>query len=99
MYLSLFKAWTVNFCGIDRLLCFRDNNAHLELLEQFKRNEESMKDQVLSRIENFDDVSAPETTSIETFEVESTGARISTLCSVSLLHQYCARLAHDRYSS
>jgi len=77
----------------------RDNNEHLELLEQFKSNEELMKEQVLGRFENFDDVRAPETTTIETFEVERTGARISTLCSVSLLHQYCARLAHDRCSS
>jgi len=58
-----------------------------------------MKEQVLNRVENFGDVRGPEITTIETFEVESTGARISTLCSVSLLHQYCARLAHDRYSS
>ena len=58
-----------------------------------------MKEQVLSRIESVEDVRAPDITTIETFQVESTGASISTLCSVSLLHHYCARLAHDRYSN
>jgi hypothetical protein len=58
-----------------------------------------MKEQVLSRIENVEDVRAPDITNIESFQVESTGASISTLCSVSLLHHYCARLAHDRYSN
>ncbi len=80
----------------DWLFRFRDNNEHSELLQQFKSSEDNMKEQVLSRIESIEDVRAPDITTIETFQVESTGASISTLCSVSLLHHYCARLAHDR---
>ncbi|KAG0565599.1 hypothetical protein KC19_7G000600 [Ceratodon purpureus] len=75
----------------------RDNNDHAELLQQFKFSEDSMKEQVLSRIGSVEDVRAPDITTIETFQVESTGATISTLCSVSLLHYYCARLAHDSF--
>lgn len=55
-----------------------------------------MKEQVLSKTENLEDVAAPETVTFETFKVESTGATITTLCSVSLLHQYCSQLSRDR---
>lgn len=75
----------------------RGNNEQSQRLEQFLLTEESMKEEVLSRIKNAEDVGAPETSTIETFRVESTGATMSTLCSVSLLHQYCARLAHDSF--
>lgn len=78
---------------------FRDNNDHTELLQQFKMSEDSMKEQVLSRIISAEDVGAPDMTTIETFTVKTTGASISTLGSVSLLHHYCTRLAHDRYSN
>lgn len=85
-----------SFLVVYMSLFSRGNNEQSQRLEQFLLTEESMKEEVLSRIKNAEDVGAPETSTIETFRVESTGATMSTLCSVSLLHQYCARLAHDR---
>lgn len=32
-----------------------------------------------------------------TYKVDSTGATISSIMSISLLHQYCAKLPHDEY--
>lgn len=58
-----------------------------------------MKSQALSRSELTQNLEAPEISALEVFQVESTGASISTNCSVSLLHRYCARLAHDRFPS
>lgn len=43
--------------------------------------------------------SSTPTTSFEdkTYKVDSTGATISPIMSISLLHRYCAKLPHDEY--
>jgi hypothetical protein len=56
-----------------------------------------MKEQALSRIERMESVGSPQTQGPEMFQIETTGASISTQYSISLLHQYCGRLPRDRY--
>lgn len=77
-------------------MCFRHDNSQIELVQQFKMNEESMKGKASSRIAPVEDLEALEPTLLETFRVESTGASISTDCSIPLLHRYCEVLARDR---
>jgi hypothetical protein len=56
-----------------------------------------MKEQASSRIERMESVGSPQTQGPEMFQIETTGASISTQYSISLLHQYCGRLPRDRY--
>lgn len=77
-------------------MCFRHDITQTELIQRFKMNEESMKGKASSRIAPVEDLEALEPTLLETFQVESTGASISTDCSISLLYRYCEVLAYDR---
>lgn len=77
-------------------MCFRHDNKQTELLQQFKMNEESMKGKASSRTAPVEELEALEPTLLETFQVKSTGASISTDCSIPLLYRYCEVLAYDR---
>ncbi|GAB4832726.1 endoribonuclease Dicer [Ancistrocladus abbreviatus] len=70
-----------------------DNERELNLIESFKNAEEQMNMDVVSRTSNGIIVDFEE----KIYSVESTGATISSQCSISLLHQYCAKLPRDEY--
>ncbi|KAH8932656.1 hypothetical protein BDL97_19G085500 [Sphagnum fallax] len=75
----------------------RGNNDQFERLQQLKWKESLMKEQALSRIERMESVGSPQTQGLEMFQVETTGASISTQYCISLLHQYCGRLPRDSF--
>ncbi len=75
----------------------RGNNDQFERLQLLKWKESLMKEQALSRIERMESVGSPQTQGPEMFQIETTGASISTQYSISLLHQYCGRLPPDKY--
>ncbi|KAK4798282.1 hypothetical protein SAY86_030608 [Trapa natans] len=71
----------------------RGNNKEMDLIDIFKRDEERMNIEIITRTSNeeFDGVKDM------TYKVDSTGAAISSGYSTSLLHEYCAKLPHDEY--
>lgn len=71
-------------------------NLHDEkLLNDFMSGENIMNEEVISRTsgDTFDNLEET------VYKVESTGASISTGCSISLLYRYCAKLPRDMYGS
>ncbi|KAK4369861.1 hypothetical protein RND71_009336 [Anisodus tanguticus] len=69
------------------------NQRELELIEHFARNEARMNDEITSRkscttVADFQE---------NVYEVDTTGATISSASSISLLHHYCSKLPHDEY--
>ncbi|XP_077222093.1 endoribonuclease Dicer homolog 4-like [Tasmannia lanceolata] len=73
----------------------RDNQRELKLIEDFMSDEECMNKQITCRtsIETFVDLEE------KRYQVDSTGASISTGSSVSLLHHYCSKLPKDEHFS
>ncbi|XP_020525714.1 endoribonuclease Dicer homolog 4 isoform X2 [Amborella trichopoda] len=69
------------------------NDAQMNLINHFIAGEEHMNQEIIKR--SSEDAFAD--TEDTTFKVESTGASISTACSVSLIYHYCSRLLHDEY--
>lgn len=71
----------------------RGNQKELKLIENFKKDEEKMNEEILSRqpSQTYADVD------VNTYEVTSTGATISSGSSVSLLQHYCSRLPRDEF--
>lgn len=70
---------------------FRGNLCDDKLLHDFMSGEDIMNKEVISRTssETFDKLEE------KIYKVDSTGASISTGCSISLLHRYCAKLPRD----
>ncbi|KAI3446800.1 hypothetical protein Pfo_003465 [Paulownia fortunei] len=71
----------------------RDNPRELNLIEHFKKDEAQMNEEISLRkslvpITDFEE---------RTYKVDITGATISSVLSVSLLHRYCSKLPHDEY--
>lgn len=64
-----------------------------KLLNDFMSGEDIMNKEVISRTssDTFDNLEE------RTYKVDSTGASISTGCSISLLYRYCAKLPRDAY--
>ncbi|XP_077223182.1 dicer-like 4 isoform X2 [Tasmannia lanceolata] len=73
----------------------RDNQRELKLIKDFMSDEECMDKQITCRtsIETFVDLEE------KRYQVDSTGASISTGSSVSLLHHYCSKLPKDEHFS
>ena len=69
------------------------NQNELNLIENFKKDEEKMNAEIASRTSSVTFVDFDE----RTYKVASTGATISSGYSVSLLHHYCSKLPHDEY--
>ncbi|KAH6828797.1 dicer-like 4 [Perilla frutescens var. hirtella] len=71
----------------------RGNPRELNLIEHFKKDEAQMNEEISSRkssilITDFEE---------RTYKVDTTGATIGCVRSISLLHQYCSKLPHDEY--
>lgn len=64
-----------------------------KLLHDFMSGEDIMNKEVISRTSSDTFVNLEETV----YKVDSTGASISTGCSISLLYRYCAKLPRDIY--
>ncbi|XP_047944446.1 dicer-like protein 4 isoform X1 [Salvia hispanica] len=71
----------------------RGNLKELGLIEHFKKDEALMNEEISLR------KSSNQITSFEerTYKVDTTGATISSIMSISLLHHYCSKLPHDEY--
>ncbi|KAL6543544.1 endoribonuclease Dicer [Orobanche hederae] len=71
----------------------RGNPRELNLIEHFKKDEAQMNEEISLR------KSRAPTTDFEerTYKVDATGATISSVLSISLLHRYCSKLPHDEY--
>ncbi|KAL0315312.1 UNVERIFIED_CONTAM: Dicer-like protein 4 [Sesamum radiatum] len=71
----------------------RGNLRELNLIEHFKKDEAQMNEEISLRkshtpITDFEEI---------TYKVDNTGATISSILSISLLHRYCSQLPHDEY--
>ncbi|KAI8023022.1 Dicer-like protein 4 [Camellia lanceoleosa] len=71
----------------------RGNERELNLILNFKKDEDKMNEEIASRKSSVTIVEFEE----RTYKVTSTGATISSGSSVSLLHHYCSKLPHDEY--
>ncbi|KAK9060685.1 hypothetical protein SSX86_021391 [Deinandra increscens subsp. villosa] len=71
----------------------RGNPKEMELIKNFHNDEVKMNNEISSRISTPTYVDFEE----KTYKVDSTGAIISSGCSVSLLHRYCSKLPHDEF--
>ncbi|KAF5956284.1 hypothetical protein HYC85_003509 [Camellia sinensis] len=71
----------------------RGNQNELNLIEDFKKEEDKMNAEIASRTSSVTFVDLEE----KTYKVASTGATISSGYSISLLHHYCSKLPHDEY--
>ncbi|KAM0933868.1 hypothetical protein DsansV1_C34g0226131 [Dioscorea sansibarensis] len=71
----------------------RGNERDEMFLESFSTREDIMNKEIVSRtsIESYNDLEE------KVYKVYSTGASVSTGCSISLLHRYCAKLPRDMY--
>lgn len=71
----------------------RGNQVHSNLLRGFEFGESIMNKEVLSRTsrDTFNNLEE------SIYKVNSSGASISTACSISLLHRYCSKLPRDAY--
>ncbi|WJZ98263.1 hypothetical protein VitviT2T_016802 [Vitis vinifera] len=65
----------------------------IDLIEHFKKDEDRMNMEISVRTssEAFTDLEE------RIYKVDSSGASISSVYSISLLHQYCSKLLHDEY--
>lgn len=70
------------------------NKKELALIENFKKDEDRMNKEIFVRTasETFAD------TEEKLYKVDSSGASINAGYSVSLIHNYCAKLPHDEYA-
>ncbi|KAL3629633.1 endoribonuclease Dicer [Castilleja foliolosa] len=69
------------------------NPREISLIEHFKIDEAKMNEEISTRkprvpITDFEE---------STYKVDATGATISSVLSISLLHRYCSKLPHDEY--
>ncbi|KAI3443972.1 hypothetical protein Pfo_000637 [Paulownia fortunei] len=71
----------------------RGNPRELNLIEHFKKDEAQMNGEISSRKSRLPITDFKE----RTYKVDITGATISSVSSVSLLHHYCSKLPHDEY--
>ncbi|GER33663.1 dicer-like protein 4 [Striga asiatica] len=71
----------------------RDNPRDLSLIEHFKKDEAQMNEEIYLRNSNVPISYFEE----KTYKVDATGATISSVLSISLLHRYCSKLPHDEY--
>lgn len=64
------------------------------MIEHFKKDEDQMNMEISVRTssEAFTDLEE------RIYKVDSSGASISSVYSISLLHQYCSKLLHDEYA-
>ncbi|XP_022888734.1 dicer-like protein 4 isoform X2 [Olea europaea var. sylvestris] len=71
----------------------RGNPKELSLIDHFTKDEAQMNEEISSREykEGFNNVEE------RTYKVDATGATISSVSSISLLHRYCSKLPHDEY--
>lgn len=74
---------------------FSGNQKELDLIENFRNNEDRMNKEIASRTssETFDSFEE------QIYKVDLSGASISSGYSISLLHTYCSKLPHDEYAS
>lgn len=63
------------------------------MIDHFTKDEAQMNEEISSREykEGFNNVEE------RTYKVDATGATISSVSSISLLHRYCSKLPHDEY--
>nr|AIE15766.1 Dicer-like protein 4a [Salvia miltiorrhiza] len=71
----------------------RGNRKELDLIEHFKKDEAMMNEEISLRKSSIPITSFEE----RTYKVDTTGATISSIMSISLLHHYCSKLPHDEY--
>ncbi|PIN16599.1 Ribonuclease [Handroanthus impetiginosus] len=71
----------------------RGNPRELSLIEHFKKDEAQMNEEISLRKSRVPMTDFEE----RTYKVDSTGATIGSVSSVSLLHRYCSKLPHDEY--
>lgn len=64
-----------------------------KLLSDFMSGEHVMNEEIVFRSSD----ATFENLNEAIYKVDCTGASISTACSVSLLHRYCAKLPQDKY--
>lgn len=64
------------------------------MIENFKKDEDRINMEISCRTSSDTFIGLEE----RVYKVESTGASTSSIYSVSLLHQYCAKLPHDEYA-
>jgi endoribonuclease Dicer len=64
------------------------------LINSFKKDEDRMNMEIANRTSNETFIGSEE----RTYKVDSSGASISSGYSISLLHQYCAKLPRDEYA-
>ncbi|CAJ1944756.1 unnamed protein product [Sphenostylis stenocarpa] len=69
------------------------NKKELDIIEGFEKDEHRMNMEITSRTSDETYIIPEE----RIFRVDSSGASVSSGCSVSLLHQYCSKLPHDEY--
>lgn len=63
----------------------------MDLIKNFHNDEARMNNEITTRTSTLVNVDFEE----KTYKVDSTGAIISSVSSVSLLHRYCSKLPHD----
>ncbi|XP_042002405.1 dicer-like protein 4 isoform X1 [Salvia splendens] len=73
----------------------RSNLKEVKLIQQFVKEEALMNLEISGRQSRVQVTNFRE----RTYKVEATGATISSVMSVSLLHRYCSSLPHDEYSN
>ncbi|XP_076937243.1 dicer-like protein 4 [Bidens hawaiensis] len=71
----------------------RGNPKEMDLIKNFHSDEARMNNEISSRTSTLVNVEFEE----KTYKVDSTGAIISSVSSVSLLHRYCSKLPHDEF--
>ncbi|KZV28379.1 dicer-like protein 4 [Dorcoceras hygrometricum] len=71
----------------------RNNPRELDLIEHFKKDEDRMNEEISSRTSHV----IPTDFEERTYRVDITGATISSVSSIALLHHYCSKLPHDEY--
>ncbi|KAK9269302.1 hypothetical protein L1049_001073 [Liquidambar formosana] len=69
------------------------NQKELDLIENFKNDEDRMNKEIVARTSSETFADSEE----KIYKVDSSGASISSGYSISLLHQYCAKLPHDEF--
>ncbi|KAJ7979648.1 Dicer-like protein [Quillaja saponaria] len=69
------------------------NKKDLDLIENFKRDENRINLEIAKRTSNETFISPEE----RVYRVDSSGASVTSGYSVSLLHKYCSKLVHDEF--
>nr|XP_024928613.2 dicer-like protein 4 [Ziziphus jujuba var. spinosa] len=75
------------------LLVDSGNEKEVNLIENFKKDEDRINLEITSRTSSETFIGLEEST----YKVDSSGASISSGYSISLLHQYCSKLPHDEF--